>query len=296
MAGPLKSFLAWFRAPGNALHFAVRQTLRWSRGVPVLADEPKEGLFDYLADEHRPAALSREVVLRTRYGLDPLRQCSTRLVYRDNLYVIDALESVTRDAPPPGPGPLRALDIGSQSWTYVFGLERFLSRWGSEAPRDVALTGVEVDGWVVLRDLHSRRDHALAHVASTGNPSVTYRVEDILTTPERDLDVVTLFYPFLTRYALLQWGLPLRMLAPERIVARALSLLRPGGVLIAFNQTELERNLLVHLTDAREGEILRSEAIGSRLVSYLDAASDRHATVIRRRGADTTQRGGRAGR
>lgn len=283
MAGPVRRLLALLRAPLNELHFRLRRLLRWSRGVPALLDEPKDHLFDYLPPAERPAAEAREASLRARYDLSPLHGRSTRLVYRDNLYLVDALEAVTRDADAPGPGPLRALDVGSQSFTYAFGLHRFLTRWGTEAPRPVHLRGVELDGWVLLRDLRSRRDHALAHVASTGSPTVSYAVGDVLDVAERELDVVTLFYPFLTRYALLQWGLPLRFLAPERIVAHALSLLRPGGLLIVFNQTDVERDVLLHLVRAEDGDILRSEPIASRLVAYRDLAADRHATVVRRR-------------
>lgn len=281
MPRPVKRVLAWLRAPLNALHFTVRRSLRLSLGVPVLVDEPKDGLFDYLPEPAVGEAYRRESELRERYELAPLRACSTRLVYRDNLYLLDALESVTSGITPPAPGSLRAVDVGSQSFTYAFALERFLSRWGGHR-RAVTLAGVEVDGWVVLRDLRSRRDHALAHVRSTGNPAVTYRVADFSVSDDRELDVVTLFYPFLTRYALLQWGLPLRLYAPERLIRRAFEALRPGGLLIVFNQTEVERNLLIRLIDGLDGEIERSEAIGSTLVTYLDETADRHATVVRR--------------
>lgn len=278
----LKRALAWLRAPLNALHFALRRALRLSRGVPELVDEAKDGLFDYLPESDRSHAVDRERELWERYGLGPLRERSTRLVYRDNLYLLDALETVTRGLSPPQPGSLRAVDVGAQSWTYVVALQRFLSRWGSPGGRPLSLTGVEVDGWVVLRDLRSRHDHGVAHARSTGDDGVRYEVGDFAASKEQDLDVVTIFYPFLTRYALLQWGLPLRLYAPDRLIRRAFEALRPGGTLIVFNQTEIERNALIRLIDGLDGEIERSEAIDSRLVAYLDAAADRHATVVRR--------------
>ena len=41
----------------------------------------------------------------------------------------------------------------------------------------------------------------------TENPRVRYRVEDFCGIPDRGVDVVFAWFPFVLRYALLRWGL-----------------------------------------------------------------------------------------
>jgi len=88
----LLPLLAYTRIPGNAFSFWVRQTLRWSRGTPTLANESKDDLFAYL-QQGRRAAEARAAELQARYRLEPLGL---------------------------------SLDGGAQDWCYVFALERWL--------------------------------------------------------------------------------------------------------------------------------------------------------------------------
>jgi hypothetical protein len=272
--------LAFTRIPGNALSFGIRRALHWSRGRPELWQEGKEDLFAYLGED-APEAETREARIRAAYGLDPLKALSTANLYRKNLYLIECLEKAVSGIPPPvAPGRgIRAVDVGSQDWHYVFGLERWLGSLG----RPVRLTGIEVDGFGIYPDFHSRKDYALAYAGQTGNPEVDYRVLDFLRCGETDVDLVTIFYPFVTRHALLLWGLPLGLFDPGRMVAKASALLRPGGWLIVFNHTSEEHARFQALGRASGRlELLREGRAFSDLVDFHPACADRRFSVWRR--------------
>lgn len=278
--------LAFARIPGNLLAYAVRQALRWSRGRPELWQEPKAGLFDYLG----PAAAAgeaRAADLSARYRLEGLERLSTASLYRKNLYLLDILEKAAEGLagfPARLEGIFRAADVGSQDWHYVHGLERWLRHWDSPGGREVELTGIEVDGHGVYADLHSRRDYAEAYAEQTGNPHVRYEVGDFLRTRLSGLDLVTVFYPFVTRYALLLWGLPLHLFSPARLVAKAAEVTRPGGWLMVFNHTAEEHRQFLELGRvSAQWELLREGRALSDLVDFHAAVEDRRFSIWRRR-------------
>jgi hypothetical protein len=302
--------LAFTRIPGNALSFGIRQGLRWSRGRPRLYQEDKQDLFAYLGtgpEAERLVARAGELAERFRMG--PLEALSTVSLYRKNLYLLDILEQATEglpdfpageelpgpagrgagaapSAPRPGPGRIKAVDVGSQDWHYVFGLERWLRHRGSPEGRPVSLKGIEIDGHGIYADLHSRRDYARAYAEQTGNPEASYETGDFLRSTERDCDVATIFYPFVTRYALLLWGLPMRCFAPARMIAKAAEVLRPGGWLLVFNHTAEEHGLFLRLGRAEAGlELMREGPAVSRLVDFHELVEDRRFSVWRKRPA-----------
>jgi hypothetical protein len=278
--------LAFTRIPGNALSFGIRQGLRWSRGRPGLYQEDKKDLFGYLGTGPEAERLvSRAGELAERYRMGPLEALSTVSLYRKNLYLLDLLERATEGlADFPAAGPIKAVDVGSQDWHYVFGLERWLRHRGSPEGRDVRLKGIEIDGHGIYADLHSRRDYALAYAEQTGNPGAIYETGDFLRCAERDCDVATIFYPFVTRYALLLWGLPMRFFAPARMIAKAAGVLRPGGCLLVFNHTAEEQALFLRLGRAEAGlELLREGPAVSRLVDFHELVEDRRFSVWRKR-------------
>lgn len=306
--------LAFSRIPGNAFSFWIRRTLRWSRGRPLLPHEPKDRLFGYLDSDApergagggeilspRDQAETRERLLRARYRLDPLAAASTRALYRKNLYLLDILESAWSGLPDPAApgngkaaagrsggashGRIRALDVGAQDWHYVFALERWLRHAHAPEGRPVSLRGVEVDGYGIYPDFRSRRDYALAYIDQTGNPETGFEVGDFLKA-EGDgdgLDLVTLFYPFVTRHHLLLWGLPLRFFRPEKVVAKAAALLRPGGWMLAFTHTLEEHERFRELALGAGGfELVREGRALSNLVDFHEDVEDRRFSIWRR--------------
>jgi hypothetical protein len=311
----LWALLAYTRIPGNALSFWIRQTLHWSRGIPKLPQEPKDGLFDYLNDDgdddadksgtdagkESARAEAREADLRERYHLEPLARASTAALYRKNLYLIDILEKATEGLPVPAPGleGIKALDVGSQDWHYVFGLERWL-RFADYADRTqgrtLDLTGLELDGYGIYPDFHSRKDYAQAYAAQTGNPGIRYAVGDFLKSgvlksgvlqngeEAGGYDAITIFYPFVTRYQLLLWGLPLRFFSPRNFLARAAALTRPGGWLVVFCHSLREHELFLEMGKATETyTLLREGPALSDLVDFYEDVQDRRYSVWRKR-------------
>ncbi len=255
----------------------------------------------------RKEAERREGELRERYNLAPLRKASTRALYRKNLYLLDILEQAcggldipgAREAEPGSstkatssskfegqkiprflPSPLNAIDVGSQDWHYVFALERWLRYANAAQGRDVKLKGVEADGYGIYPDFRSRKDYAQAYGAQTGNSDITYEVGDFLKTTGNAADVLTWFYPFVTRHHLLLWGLPLRFYRPEKLLEKAAASLKPGGWMLVYTHTQNEHELFKELgKKARGFALVREGQARSRLVDFYKAVADRRFSL-----------------
>jgi hypothetical protein len=283
VATALRRALTLLRAPTNQVAFAARSTIRWSRGAPQAANEPKDDLFDWLRHpRQRVLARARERSLRERYDLAALRDASTRLCYCENIALLDALERLCGEATPRAQGPaLRAVDVGSGDFRYATALQRFLALGGGNEPQRVALLGLEVDGHGIYRDGHSRADHGRAHAALAG-PGVGYEVSDFLQRTLGPQDVVSMLFPFLTRHALLAWGLPLRFHRPQELVARAASLLRPGGLVLSLHQTTCERDAMLELAAGQPLQQVRDVPLPSDLVPYRERTAERWGLLFER--------------
>ncbi len=272
--------LATLKAPFDAVAFALRSRLRWRRGAPPHPNEPKDALFAGHAPSLRAALAAREAALRARYDLAALHARSSAEVYRENLYVLDALDAHA-DALPARPS-VRALDVGSKDFCYAAALHRWLRHGHTSAPREVQLDGIEIDGHPVYRDGYARADHAEAYAREAGD-GVRYRVEDFLTSADRDVDVVFFWYPFVLRYALRRWGLPGRHFAPESLFRRAADALRPGGLLVVVNHTQEEHLRLREVLASVPGlTVLRAAPVTSAMVDYHDTVTERVMTLARR--------------
>jgi hypothetical protein len=280
---PLKALLAFTRIPGNAFSFWIRQTLHWSRGNPKLYQESKDHLFAYLeSGQAQSKAEAREAELNQRYQLAPLAKNSTAALYRKNLYLLDTLETVTEDLPCLKENAIhvKALDIGSQDWHYVFGLERWLRFKNRPVRRSVSLTGIELDGYGIYADFHSRHNYAQAYVEQTENPAVHYQIGDFLKVKEGAYDIISIFYPFVTRHQILLWGLPLRFFSPKNFLEHAAALTKVGGCLLVYCHSQLEQNLFLEfgrsipaLTLVREGPVV------SNLVDFYEDIEGRRFSI-----------------
>ena len=265
MSSVLQNGLALLRAPAIELGFAMRSLLRWSRGAPSSAAIAAP-LFAWATAEQRLALQSRADQLLQQFDLTPCTSRAPVDARCRNLARLDQLESLSKGlAIPVGPdGVVRAADFGCGDFHYAVALQQWLSRHeaspvgvGIDAmaapsePRPVVLRGLELDGYGIYRDGHSRADHARAWAAaaSVAESVVQFEVADASHARLPEQDVVSLFFPFLTAYACLTWGAPLSRLRPRQLLTRAVQSLRPGGWLIVANQTPLEHQLLVrHLT------------------------------------------------
>ena len=262
--------------PLNRVRFALRRALSFSRGAPVLPNEPKDGVFAYLEGDALAKAEARAKELRATYALAALEACSTLLAYRENLYVTDLLDTHAASRMKHA-NAVTVVDVGSKDFVYAPALLAFAARW-SEAPPD--LTGVELDGYVVYKDLHSRADHATAW-AKVAGPTARYRVQDFLAfQPDAPVQLLTIFYPFVTRFALLRWGLPVSQYRPEALLAHAAGMLDAHGVLVIVNHTHEERGLLRALMEKIEGvALVHTGDVRSTLVDYFEDVPERSVSV-----------------
>ena len=100
------------------------------------------------------------------------------------------------------------------------------------------------------------------------------------------IDVVTLLHPFVTRYALLDWGLPADLFDPATVVGHAVDVLRPGGILVAVHQTAAERDAMLGMLRGR-GERVAIEQVRTApawLTADRHLRADRQIVVARHTG------------
>jgi len=175
------------------------------------------------------------------------------------------------------------VDVGSKDFIYAPALFAFAEKHlaKEEAP---LLTGVEIDGHVVYSDLRSRADHAHAW-AAVASASAQYVVSDFLKfTPSQDVTLLTIFYPFVTRFALLRWGLPVSEYRPEKLLAHAASMLASKGVLVIVNHTHEERDLLRALMAQIDlVALVHGADIACSLVDYFEDVTERSVSVYVRK-------------
>jgi SAM-dependent methyltransferase len=289
MPSLLQAALSVLRAPANELTFALRSRLRWSRGRVTLANEDKGELFAFLSPAERAAAERRVQHWRRWPELQRLAGHSSRTTWLDALARLDGLERLVaaHELPVGDDGAVRALDVGCGDFRYATALAAFFARHGlrnGQAPRRVVLRGVELDGHGVYRDGHARADHAAAHaeLASAGSSEVHFHVADFARRQWPEQDVVTMFFPFLSAHACLQWGVPLSRLRPRRLVARAVAAVRPGGWLLVVDQTPAEHARLSQLLAGHPVQLLATVGFASGLVPWAERTQGQVATLWQR--------------
>jgi hypothetical protein len=225
---PLNTPTQRLRSAYLRLWFEVSERLRWSRGV---CRETLAGALDGLdaATRERIERLALRFATRFEAGLGR----STAL---DNYAYLDLLDRAftTLCIDPPRGG--RVQDAGSASFRYAAALQSFF------APR--ALVGVEVEGYRLLRDGHSRIDRARGYVAAL--PHARFVVADYARFSDT-ADTVTMFFPFVTVRPLLAWRLPLKVFDPGAWFARAAANLTCGGLLVVVSHGDIEADIAARL-------------------------------------------------
>lgn len=236
--------LQYIHSAYNAWSFYWRNCLHWQRSGYVDPVESKEDLFNYLETNKRTVVEQREAELIEQYHLQAFRTQSSRMIYQENLYLLDLLDTLWTQLKLPVIQNPTLCDIGCKNWFYVFAMYYFFRQYGGNPQ----LTGIELDGYRVYRDLYSRCDYAEAYIRNL--EGCQFIVGDALEH-QGNYDVVTLFFPFIIPEPLLQWGLPLNYLQPERIIQKAWKLVRSGGILLIQNQGEEEPQVQQALLNAQ---------------------------------------------
>jgi SAM-dependent methyltransferase len=226
----------WRKALVNAVSFRLRERLRMGRGAYA-----EKGVdVAALASAHPQGARIRELLERYKPAI------SGGFSERTVLGAVDVLHLIDRATAPlawHAPGPIRALDVGCDTFFAAPALHAFWSAHGTLE----SLVGVELDAFQVGSTGHSRADAAAYYVAALAH--TRFAAGDV-----RDFDgpvnAVTMILPFVAPEQHLAWGLPAGLHAPREVLAHVWEILAPGGLLVVANQGELERDLQRALFDA----------------------------------------------
>lgn len=224
-----------FEEFANKLDFFIRSQIRFSRKYSG-KNEPKEGLFLDLPPEKTKNIQEKEEYYYKKYNLEKLKNNSTKLTYLENLSVIELLEenfpeNITDKE-------LKILDIGSKNWPYAYAEYSFFKFMAGQ--NDIYLTGIEIDAYRRYLNLHSRYDYAMYHTKDLSN--TRYIAGNFLDHIEK-YDYIVWFLPFVTRYPLIKWGIPMEYFKPTEMLKHACSLLNPDGKMIITNQNEEEYSI-----------------------------------------------------
>lgn len=257
----------------NRLAFACRRSVRWRRGAYHEPFEPKDGLFADRGDASRLSTLEAELV--DKYDLSAFRQSSSRLRYLETLTYLHFLDRMLEGVALSSAEnrPLRWLDAGAKNWAYVEALAA-VCRY-AETPFE--LVGVELDGYRIYRDLHSRHDYAQTFIRDI--PQARYVVRDVMTCVE-PCDVISSFLPFVFREPALAWGLPAGYFRPLAYLEHLVSLLPSGGLMLILNQGAEESREQERLLARMSG--ITYESLGEMPPSFLEYRYPRYAWRVRK--------------
>ncbi len=185
----------------NTIDFNLRSHIRWSREIPQEA--PRNPVDQRLQEE-----------------------CRQFLALFDWHAILKCLKPSST---------LTVADIGARNFAFAPVLDKHFTALGYHQP---TIHGIEIDAYRRLIDFHTRADygHYYAKMIASGQ----YHPIDFLKW-NQPLQIGFLLNPFVTREAILAWGLPLSVLEPIKIFNHAYALLDPqNGVLVLSNVDEDE--------------------------------------------------------
>ena len=158
-----------------------------------------------------------------RYAIDRWPRLCEADEWRESLWVLDLLDRHAPQDLPDGP----CLDVGSCAGGYLPGLASFRPGWT-----------------LVERDAHRRYLWGATRRAQGEQMAARVGGCRYLATDVREVSgafaLITWLLPYVRPGPLLAADLPMSWFAPEALLEHVLSLLAPGGALIAVNQGPAE--------------------------------------------------------
>ncbi len=213
---PIPTICQRIRSGYHGVWHALTMRVRWSRGI--VREQPAECL-DGLSEFQRV----RVSELTKRYHeLFELRLgAATALKCYDYL---DLLDQTFADAGLAVPTGGRVHDVGSANFWYAAALQALF--------RPDCLRGIEVDGYRLYPNGHSRWDAAQGYVQPFAGAD--YLVADYADMRE-EARTITAWFPFVTPGPVVAWRLPLTVLAPHRLFASVAANLDKDGLFVMVN-------------------------------------------------------------
>jgi hypothetical protein len=244
----LETVLAWLL---NPFFFRARNVIRFRRKKSFCdASVALSSLPQYAQDQLKSP---RHEYLAAKYGLQVYQEHLSYSSLYGAYFFLDVLKQ-SHDLVPWNLGRashVRVLDVGTKNFDAAPALYRFFKKLESDdMSRKVEITGIEIDAFRVYRSLYSRFDVGQFFknliTVPAGEETHRYLPGDFIHHEDK-YDAITCFFPFVTSFALLAWGLPNSKLSPKRFVDHLMASLAPGGTAIILNQTEQERDLQVKI-------------------------------------------------
>lgn len=224
----------------NKIGYPARNTLKFTRRIKNLKNEPKDSLF-----QNQNLKNEEQRLIRT-YDLEKFYHHSKILTYKENLYILKLLEDTFENFSIHWQqDTLNILDIGSKNFSYATALHKFFVNYKTNTQRNVYLDGIEVDAYRIMADLHSRYDYAQYHIKNL--PHTRFIVEDLLNYTSKKYHFITWFLPFIIKKPLINWGLPAKYFQPEKMLEHTCKLLENGGIILIVNQSGIEKGTLLKL-------------------------------------------------
>jgi len=220
----------------NQSAFRLRQRTRPVAGkLRFRATWSEPDLFPDLSPAQLPQALQHAEAYRSQYQLVSWANYLPQAAYRLTLETLEVLSDCFPAAHPLWQAQeLRILDVGAARWAYAPALYQFFAYAYTTQPRQIYLTGVELDPYRLDQEGYSCVDHALSYIDPIAS-FCRYLNQDVLSyTSQKTYDVVTLFSPYVACEEHLLRGLPLEFYRPASILEHASGLLDPahGSLLI----------------------------------------------------------------
>lgn len=128
---------------------------------------------------------------------------------------------------------ISVLDIGSKNWEYVNSEYSFFNSY----TKNFILNGIELDAYRLNSNFYTRLEIAKFYIKNMANTN--YIAGDFLEHNQL-YDYIIWILPFITKYPLVKWGLPLKYFKPLEMLEHANNLLKDKGELLIINQGEDE--------------------------------------------------------
>lgn len=184
----------WLHSKSNELFFQIRNRLRFSRRgySESLLTEP-DAFSTLSAEEKALLSLIRNMAPHL-----------SEAVLKKNLYTLWLLKSVfpaqLLSQLKSTEKPIHIVEPGCQDFNRLPALHSFFP--------SAQITGIELDAYPILHDLHSRADKARYYISLTQG-SHTFEAADFFQW-QQVYDLALCFYPFVSPSPALAWGLPAR--------------------------------------------------------------------------------------
>ncbi|MBR2068367.1 MAG: hypothetical protein IJ877_01265 [Candidatus Gastranaerophilales bacterium] len=134
------------------------------------------------------------------------------------------------------------LDIGSKNWEYVKAQYYFFKTYS----KDFVLNGIELDYNRLNTNFYSRYEIAKFYTKNLENTN--YIKGDFLEHNQK-YDYIIWILPFVSKYPLIKWGLPLKYFKPLEMLSHAMYLLNSKGQMLIVNQGKKEYSIQKELNE-----------------------------------------------